>query len=108
MAAKKSSKTEKKAPKKGKAKGFKAAAQAEAVERVTKPKKTMQECLCGCGEQCARFFCQGHDARLGGFYSRMIKGKADKDMIKRAKAAAKHDAVRNSAKFAPLLKELGL
>lgn len=76
-------------------------------KRTAKPKE-MSLCLCGCGEMCARNFKMGHDARLAGFMSRMIKGKATPDEIKRAKAAAKHDVVRNSPKFSKLMKDAGI
>jgi hypothetical protein len=77
-------------------------------KRERKPKKEPTACLCGCGEMCARYFKMGHDARLAGFMSRMIKGKATPDEIKRAKAAVKHEVVQNSPKFSRLMKDAGL
>lgn len=40
------------------------------IARNPKPPKEMHDCLCGCNEKTASFFCIGHDSR---FKSRMMK-----------------------------------
>lgn len=65
-------------------------------------------CLSGSGKfvtSSKANFAPGGDATLGSMFLKIIKGKADRDMVKRAMRVADHPAVRGSLKLGPLAKE---
>lgn len=88
----------------------KSAAKKNGAPKRTAPPKPETPCVCGCGEMAVRNFRMGHDARLGGYFSKIANEKATPEQIKFAKAAVKQhgDVIRESPKLGKLAKTAGL